>query len=446
MLDEAVLVVSELVTNAVVHAGTRTEVVCSVEDGALRVDVIGSYPSRWVPVPAGPDDEQESGRGLLLLASLAEAWGVEYGGATKRVWFRLRPPNSPAAAPLPVQRSSADPAPPGEPIAARPGAEPAAAGSLWSATGDRYESGEEQAAGGDAPLGRLGLDDLLQLTTSRMRDDLGCDVAYALLLDEGEVELRGSNGLPEDLLRRAPLPAQEGVQGRIASQRLPAVLDDVDFPAVVPMLAGLGLRSHLMVPLLAPGGVLGVLGAGARSPGGFTEADAVRLHQLADRLALPVHRARLAELEQVRRGWLGFLAEASELLAGTLDTEMTLALVGQLVVPRLGSWCGFAVAGAAPGAPATWQAVWHADESRIDALRRALQELPAPRPGERGGPRGRTWPFAPIPARCASTASCCCPWSPGGGSWASWRSAPPMPRPSAPTSLVWPRTWRDARG
>ena len=386
LLDEAVLVVSELVTNAVVHAGTSTEVVCSIEDGSLRVDVVDSYPSRWVPVPAGPDTDQESGRGLLLLARLAEAWGVEYGGVTKRVWFRLRPPGGAEAAPLPVQRH----APRNSSAAGLP--QP---GPTITDDAEGVDPGPDSG-----PLGRLGLDDLLQLTTARVRDELGCDVAYALLLDEGEVELRGGSGLPDGLPRRAPMPPAEGVQGRVVLGRLPVVLDDADAPAVAPVLAGAGLRSHLTVPLLAAGELLGVLGVAARARGRFTEADAVALHRLADEAALPVHRARLAELEQVRRGWLGFLAEASELLGGTLDTEMTLALVGQLMVPRLGSWCAVAVHGDWPGFPSRWQAVWHADESRIEGLRRALEELPALR-REEVSPRPLP---APVAAFCTDPA------------------------------------------
>ena len=65
---------------------------------------------------------------------------------------------------------------------------------------------------------------------------------------------------------------------------------------------------------------------------------------MADRVAMSLERARLSELERKRRGRIGFLAEASELLASTLDQEKTISLIAQLVVPRLASWCAVLLA------------------------------------------------------------------------------------------------------
>src|SRR3984957_20567919 len=101
LVDDAVLLTSELVTNAVVHAGTQVQVTCKLAAGAVEVVVRDSHPARMVPGPA-PDDtvppERTGGRGLLLPSALAAAWGVSYGTDAKAVWFRMGLPGAPDGA------------------------------------------------------------------------------------------------------------------------------------------------------------------------------------------------------------------------------------------------------------------------------------------------------------------------------------------------------------
>lgn len=70
-------------------------------------------------------------------------------------------------------------------------------------------------------------------------------------------------------------------------------------------------------------------------------------------------------------GWLGFLADASELLAGTLNPDMVPAIIAQVVVPRLASWCAVYTAEHAAG-PLRLAYLWHADETQLDGLRERL--------------------------------------------------------------------------
>ncbi|MFJ3665026.1 SpoIIE family protein phosphatase [Streptomyces sp. NPDC090106] len=92
LVDDLLVVVSELVTNAVVHAGTDIELECRLDDlGGLLVEVTDQHPSR---APRGADPEPayeapEHGRGLRLVATLAESWGVTYRKGAKTVWARL---------------------------------------------------------------------------------------------------------------------------------------------------------------------------------------------------------------------------------------------------------------------------------------------------------------------------------------------------------------------
>jgi serine phosphatase RsbU (regulator of sigma subunit) len=76
-------------------------------------------------------------------------------------------------------------------------------------------------------------------------------------------------------------------------------------------------------------------------------------------------------------GWLGFLADASDLLAGTLDPEMVPAIMAQIVVPRLASWCGVYTAQHDCG-PLRLAYLWHADETQIDVLREQLAQVAMP--------------------------------------------------------------------
>ncbi|MFJ1645619.1 SpoIIE family protein phosphatase [Streptomyces sp. NPDC088258] len=99
--------------------------------------------------------------------------------------------------------------------------------------------------------------------------------------------------------------------------------------------------------------------------------------------------------EWTGRGALSFLAEASELLAGQLDEELVAALATQLLVPRLAQWCAVWLdgAGGQSGAPPRLARVWHADESRIEPLRAALDKEPPRLPDPpRGEPVQVPWP------------------------------------------------------
>ncbi|MER6244224.1 ATP-binding SpoIIE family protein phosphatase [Streptomyces griseorubiginosus] len=267
--DDAVVVVSELVTNAVVHAGTEVELDGRLEahTGALVIEVLDHHPSR---APRDGDTETpygipEYGRGLRLVAALAESWGITYRTGAKTVWARLP------------------------------------AGGKEALEGIQAYAGEygEGNGGGDG---------------------------------DGDVD-----------------GYERGLPGSDSPPGLPG--------------------------LLAPA---------------------------------PQPRARVEQdRDWLNRGALSFLAEASDLLAGQLDENLVAALAGQLIVPRLADWCAVwledEVAGRW-GSPRPGEAegggggrgdsgasgprlarVWHASETRIEELRRALEKEP---PQLHGGPDG----------------------------------------------------------
>lgn len=87
--DAAVLAVSELVTNALLHAHTPIRVTGRVLEDRVRVEVRDESPV--LPLPRAYDEHATTGRGLELVASVTSEHGVEsLGGRGKVVWFCVR--------------------------------------------------------------------------------------------------------------------------------------------------------------------------------------------------------------------------------------------------------------------------------------------------------------------------------------------------------------------
>jgi anti-sigma regulatory factor (Ser/Thr protein kinase) len=89
--DVPVLLLSELVTNAIRHAQPPLALRAATIGPGLRVEVHDGAPDPPVLSAQRPlDDEQtESGRGLFLVASLADRWGWDGNPTGKAVWFEL---------------------------------------------------------------------------------------------------------------------------------------------------------------------------------------------------------------------------------------------------------------------------------------------------------------------------------------------------------------------
>ncbi|WP_043640788.1 SpoIIE family protein phosphatase [Nonomuraea candida] len=468
LTEDAVLLTSELVTNAVVHAGTGVELTCRLDVDAspakLEIEVDDHHPTRTIPAaePASCEGSlQTSGRGLALAGMLADAWGVTYTRTAKRVWVRMElgegcepagpghgsgPVSGPAAAPLDglhigvvvcdldgVVRSWNSEA---EQLLGRP-AEETVGRSLkelvaWRGHGPyalsltdtlglgrwRGEARMRHADGRLIPVyvshlrtrGHAGERGAIWMIVSadhryvlapppaplrgepgrRIKDLLDHDMPFAELLatiarivnvssggDAAYVLLCGEDGNRFGVAAGAGATA--GLVGVLATgvfgadRKTPAVVEDL-LAGDVELAQQLRARSLACAPLLVSGEVIGYLVVTAAQPGRFDQDLTVSLQHIADQVAVPVQRERLAEQDRAHRGRLSFLAEAGELLAGVHDEELIAALTAQLVVPKIATWAAVYLTDLA--GMTRLAHVWHSEERHNADLRKSLPAIP----------------------------------------------------------------------
>ena len=351
LVDDAVLLTSELVTNAVVHAGTPVQVTCRLADGAVEVVVSDGHPGRLVPEAPEREavpSERTGGRGLLLPAALASAWGVAYGRASKAVWFRLALDGAGGALSGDTAGGLAD------------------AVGISAAFAAALPSPEPLAP--PLPVPAVAVESeyqrLLAGTVESARVALRADTAFAMMPDEdGDLRVRAAAG---DL----SLPGGQSV-------------------AAAP--------SVITVPFVVDGQVTGLLVATAATPGRFGDAEADRLQRLADRSGPALLRAWLAELGRLRRGRIAALTHARALLSGGRGRDDILDLAGRAVVPGLAPWCAVLLPDGAPVLRTCYAR--HTKDTLADALPWLLDQvcqMTAPDfAAVRGAvPRpGRRWPL-----------------------------------------------------
>src|SRR3954447_17548034 len=157
------------------------------------------------------------------------------------------------------------------------------------------------AARAHPPPSALPLDGLLAERLDGIAEILHSDTAAILLLDEeaNVVVARAAKGIEEEVEQGVRIPVGRGFAGRVAAERRPIVLTDVDHADVLnPILREKGIRSLLGVPLLVEGRVLGVLHVGTLTLREFTAYDVDVLQLAADRIAVAIDHARLYESER----------------------------------------------------------------------------------------------------------------------------------------------------
>ncbi|MEU6134367.1 SpoIIE family protein phosphatase [Nocardioides sp. NPDC047086] len=353
LLDDAVLLTSELVTNAVTHAGTPMTVAVVREEDRLRIDVFDQHPTRVLPVGANArPGTGEHGRGLLITSALATAWGVEYRRDHKRVWaaFAL------VEATLDVEAPNGG-VPEGQGVRRRASV---------------ATTGQDPLGLSGLALNQLALGDILDLVVEQTRERFDADGAYLLLEDEMEDRfvVAATSGAATSIIGRSVRRGEAGGPSLKASFRPVAIADLRATP--VGLLSGLELRSLVTVPVAFEGRVIGTLAVAKNQPDAFATKDGAELQRVADWAAPSVDRASTRAADGERRAWLAFLGELGVMLSGSLDLETTTAMTGQVLVPRLATWCGIYLNDARDHPQLHF--AWHADEHELDAVREALEE------------------------------------------------------------------------
>jgi len=308
LINEALLLTTELSTNAVVHAGTELDIEVAADPNGLTVTVTDFAPGPVEQLAVGPRNDKtdigevaERGRGLLLVDHFASRWGTVHEGTGKGVWFRLE------------RKGPALP---------------------------RTAVADDEAA---PTVGELTA--LLQIGPERHTDDSLADFAKELL-----ARLARLTGATGGVVR---LDRGDGGGRKLLARHGRAPRDDA---------------ATIRVPLTVQRPYSGELELDA-SPIGYAQPLATIV---AERFSLHLENDRLRRTDLRRQTWLTFLAEASELLAQSLDVNLTMALIPQLVVPRLGQWCAVHTTDA-------WgrlqlAAATHADETAVPQLHTTLAE------------------------------------------------------------------------
>src|SRR4051794_36429838 len=298
--EVAELLVSELVTNAVVHAASAVQIEVERDDAGVLVRVRDADTGPLVMRAGGGAECEEGGRGSCLVDGLAESGDTDPGGGRKCVCSR------PAAGPQPA-----------------------------APTADRNVEGSST----------------VRASEQRLR---------TLLLRPGLRRAMTFDDQARELLQRIV----DGVDGLGGDVTMPAATEPL-----VRCGADVGPETFRR-DLVVDDRRLGTLTV--HLPGPPDDDDQCFLELAAERLSLLAAEYGVSRTEQQREAELDFLAEATELLAGSMNVALTLTLATQIVVPRLADWCAAYVVDDR-GRPRRVTAT-HRREDRIDAVQDLLEK------------------------------------------------------------------------
>ncbi|HYD52888.1 MAG TPA: GAF domain-containing protein [Gemmatimonadaceae bacterium] len=249
-------------------------------------------------------------------------------------------------------------------------------------------------------------DTLVRLVVRGARDILGAAAAYVVRRsdDPTTLEFLHGEGFPDGYAGgyarfplAAPVPGAHVVrEGAPLWLESPAERQRV-FGHLADSPITRAFHSSATLPLMVRGETVGALGLYYAEPRRFAPDDRAFLAVLADQVALSLERVRLFEAERLARAAAAaaqaraeFLAEASRLLASSLDYRATLEALARAAVPRLGDWCAVDMRSDLAAAGDVWPplverlAVMNQDPARIEWAR----ELEGRQPQDWSAPGG----------------------------------------------------------
>jgi PAS domain S-box-containing protein len=199
-----------------------------------------------------------------------------------------------------------------------------------------------------AASGEEDLASILSAALDRLRERVSFTGGSISLIEGEELVLSAAVGPFTSRAIGQRLARGSGQSWKIIDSREPWICDDLIAAGF--QIRGVarddGPRSYIAVPLVRQGRAIGLLQVDSTEPGAFSPADLGLMHAVAIALTGPVelaqrHRREAAALAEsgAAQARVSLLAEASNVLAASLDYEATLDRVAHLALPFLGSYC-----------------------------------------------------------------------------------------------------------
>jgi anti-anti-sigma factor len=232
----------------------------------------------------------------------------------------------------------------------------------------------------------VALEDVVDVVLGTAVRELGGQTGSLCLLDGDDLIIAHAVGYPPEVTGhwgRFPLSADLPASEAVCTGRAVFIESPEERDRRYPVFASTPLvpdEAYAVVPL-ADHDPSGCLVVGFAEPRGFSAQEEDFFFVLASRCGAALDRARLFEereharaAAEVSRAAVAFLAEASALLASSLDYERTLTQVAELAVPRLADWCGVYLT--REGGSIEPVALTHVDPERIRSVRQLLERFP----------------------------------------------------------------------
>jgi len=231
--------------------------------------------------------------------------------------------------------------------------------------------------------GEVDLADILSAALKRLAGLVPFTGGSIALVHGDELVVRAAIGpFAEEALKQR-LARGDSVSWQMIRSRRARRIDDLVAAGlrVHPGRGGLTLRSWLAAPLVRKGAAIGLLEVDSTEPHAFNDTHTDILQAVARALSGPVEIANWYEVEsralaesEAAQTRLAFLADAGEILASSLDYEVTLAGIARLAVPRIADWCAVDLLDRPGGSRLV--AVSHVDPERVRLAYRLREEVP----------------------------------------------------------------------
>lgn len=246
------------------------------------------------------------------------------------------------------------------------------------------------------------IESLLEQAVAALGADAG---AVGLVSAAGdEVELAGAAGYSESGLSgwmSFPLEAELPMSVAIRTGEPVWTRSGTELSERFPLLAGaeISFESLAVIPLGIEGRPTGALALSFRGDRDFDQEERAFLNAVAQQASFALDRARLYEAERLAGERLAFLAEATELLSGSLDLDATLRRLAEVATTRIADWCAIDLVD--DGSELRHVVVAHRDPEQVRLAEELRERYPTDPDADTGVPRvirtGEAEVYAEIP-------------------------------------------------